>query len=61
VRRGGYLFVTWSGDHHPPHVHVYTDGRLVLKWSLELRDVMSGRASRRLVRLIDELRAEGKL
>ena len=23
---GGYVFVTWKGDHPPRHVHVYSDG-----------------------------------
>jgi hypothetical protein len=22
-RRGGYVFITWKGDHPPRHVHVY--------------------------------------
>ena len=26
VRRGGYLFLWWAGDHQPPHVHVF-DGK----------------------------------
>jgi hypothetical protein len=29
VRRGGYVFVSWVGDHSPRHVHVYRDGKLV--------------------------------
>ncbi len=35
VRRGGYVFVTWKGDHAPRHVHVYRDGKLVVKRGLE--------------------------
>jgi hypothetical protein len=31
IRQGGYVFVTWIGDHSPYHVHVYRDRRLVLK------------------------------
>lgn len=34
IRRGGYVFVTWKGDHAPRHVHVYRDGKLVVKWDL---------------------------
>jgi hypothetical protein len=30
IRRGNYVFVTWSGDHDPRHVHVYRGSRLVL-------------------------------
>jgi len=35
IRRGGYVFVTWVGDHPPRHVHVYRDGELVAKWDLD--------------------------
>jgi len=33
TRRGGFVFLTWSGDHPPRHVHVLHDGRLVVKWT----------------------------
>lgn len=58
-RRGGYVFVTWVGDHSPYHVHVYKDGRLVLKWDLENNQAMKGQASSQILKLIDGLREEG--
>ena len=61
LRRGGFVFVTWSGDHSPRHVHVYADGRLVVKWDLEHDTEMKGKADARIRRLIAELRREGKL
>jgi protein-tyrosine phosphatase len=61
IRRGGYVFLTWIGDHSPYHVHVYRDGRLVLKWDLENDVPMKGEATRRILDLIDELRNEGLL
>lgn len=61
TRRGGHVFVTWIGDHAPYHVHVYRDGRLELKWDLEHERAMAGRPTRRILRLIAELREEGKL
>jgi len=61
VRRGNYVFVTWKGDHSPRHVHVYKDGRLVVKWNLDDRLPMKGKATARLRRLIAELHAEGAL
>jgi hypothetical protein len=61
IRRGNYIFVTWIGDHPPRHVHVYRDGTLVVKWDLENRIAMQGRANRRVLRLIAELEREGKL
>ncbi|MHC4923394.1 MAG: DUF4160 domain-containing protein [Planctomycetota bacterium] len=61
IRRGGYIFVTWVGDHPPRHVHVYGDRRLVVKWDLERGQAMVGRASVRIRRLLAELEEEGLL
>lgn len=61
IRRGGYVFLTWVGDHTPRHVHVYRDGKLVVKWDLDNRMPMVGEASRRILSLIDELESEGLL
>jgi uncharacterized protein DUF4160 len=59
VRRGGYVFVTWKGDHPPRHVHVYRDGKLVVKWDLDNWQPMKGEASSRVLGLIMALKAEG--
>ncbi len=61
VKRGGYVFLVRKGDHSPKHVHVYRDGAFVLKWNLEARKAIVGRASRRLEELIRDLRSEGLL
>ena len=61
IRRGNYVFVTWKGDHPPRHVHVYRDGRFVLKWDLDNGKPMQGHPTRRIVRLIEELISEGLL
>jgi len=61
LRRGGYIFVWWRGDHSPRHVHVYRDGRLVVKWDLDNKTAMKGNAPRRVIELIKELDAEGLL
>jgi len=61
VRRGGYVFFTWKGDHGPRHVHVYRDGKLVVKWDLENKKAMEGEPTRRVLELIRELQAEGSL
>jgi hypothetical protein len=60
-RRGGYVFITWKGDHSPRHVHVYCDGRLVVKWDLDNKKPMKGAATARVLVLIAELEAEGLL
>ena len=61
IRRGGYVFLSWKGDHGPRHVHVYRDGKLVVKWDLEHGMPMKGAAGRRILRLITELESEGLL
>jgi hypothetical protein len=47
IRRGGYVFISWKSDHPPRHVHVYREGRLIVKWDL--------------VDLIRLLQSEGRL
>ena len=61
IRRGGYLFVAWIGDHSPRHVHVYRDNRLVVKWDLDNWLPMQGKATARVRRILEALVEEGKL
>ena len=61
IRRANYIFVTWVGDHPPRHVHVFSRGVLVVKFDLERDRVMEGRMTRRVLKLIQKLRAEGRL
>jgi hypothetical protein len=61
LRRGGYIFITWKGDHSPRHVRVYRDGKLLVKWDLDNGKPMKGHASQRILELIYELLREGAL
>jgi hypothetical protein len=61
IRRGGYVFLAWKGDHGARHVHVYRDGRLVMKWDLDRGVVIKGSENRRVREIVAELRAEGLL
>jgi Domain of unknown function (DUF4160) len=61
IRRGGYVFLAWVGDHGPRHVHVYRDGRLVVKWDIDNWQAMKGRAPARVERLLHELKREERL
>jgi hypothetical protein len=61
IRRGNFVFVTWKGDHSPRHVHVYRDGKLVLKWNLDAWLPMAGRPTARVLEIIAELEREGAL
>ena len=58
LRRGGYNFIWWIGDHSPRHVHVYRNGKLIVKWDLDNKKAMKGNAPRRVVELIEELESE---
>ena len=61
LRRGGYVFISWKSDHPPRHVHVYRDGKLIVKWDLDNGKPMKGVASARVLRLIKQLEAERRL
>lgn len=61
IKRGGYIFVTWIGDHAPRHVHVFKNSRLVLIWNLERSVVISGKISHKLKKLLNLIIREGLL
>ena len=61
IKRGNYIFLTWKGDHAPRHVHVYRDGKLVVKWDLVNKTVMKGEVTNRILKYIEELEDEGHL
>jgi hypothetical protein len=61
IRRENYVFLTWSGDHLPRHVHVYKDREFVVKWNLDDRVAMQGKAPKRVIQLLAELVEEGNL
>jgi hypothetical protein len=55
------MFVKWSGDHDPPHVHVFKDGRLVLKWNLDTEKPLAGTATPALRAWLRKFRTKGLL
>jgi len=55
------VILRWKGDHGPKHVHVYRNGRLVVKWDLDAEQPMKGRMTRRIREILRELEAEGLL
>ncbi len=61
IRLGGYIFIVRRSDHPPRHVHVYRNGRLIVKWDLENKKSMKGKASARVLELLEQLEAEGRL
>lgn len=62
IRRGGYIFEFWVGDHLPRHVHVVKDGKLIARVELnEALTLMDGKINRRIHKIIKALVKEGLL
>ncbi len=61
IKRDGFIFITWIGDHPPKHVHVYKDGKLVVKWDLENSKEMKGTINSKILFAIKNLVKEGNL
>jgi len=61
TRRGGYVFISCKSDHPPRHVHVYREGRLIVKWDLDNSRAMKGVVSAEILELIRALETEGRL
>lgn len=59
IKRYGYIFIWYLGDHTPIHIHVYKSGKLVCRWKLHEDDVLTGSASRKIKKAIRELKEEG--
>jgi hypothetical protein len=63
VRRGGYLFIWWLGDHDPRHVHVFDGkgnrlGRVVIETGEPLDD---WQPNKDVLEIIQDLQEEGRL
>ena len=63
VRRGGYIFDWWIGDHPPRHVHVSdSNGKLLGRVALEnLEPLDDWNPPRKVVEIIRQLQAEERL
>lgn len=60
VRRGGYIFEFWVGDHPPRHVHILKDRKLIARVELdEQLTVMEGRIDRRIREMLKRPVKEG--
>jgi len=61
IKRGNFIFLIRKSDHPPRHVHVYRDREEILKWDLDGWRFLSGTLLFRVLRLLIELRREGRL
>lgn len=63
IRRGGYLFIWWKGDHEPRHVHIFDNrnrllGRIEIPTGNPLDD---WRPPKKVLELLNALQNEGRL
>jgi hypothetical protein len=58
-KRRGVIVVLYSTDHDPRHVHVFEDGRRLLKFDIESWTVMEGTLTSKARKVLDGLRQEG--
>ena len=63
VRRNGYVLEWFIGDHAPRHVHVYdAKGRQIGRLDIDrLVGVENWKPDRKLVKLVEDLKREGRL
>ena len=58
-RRGGVIVVLYANDHDPRHVHVFEDGKRLLKFDIESWTVMEGTLTSKARKAVESLREEG--
>ena len=51
--------VLYSTDHDPTHVHVFEDGKRLLKFDIENWTVMEGKMTAKARKALEALRQEG--
>ena len=63
IRRGGYVFEWWIGDHPPRHVHVSdSNGNILGRIRLNpIEAVDEWQPSRKVIEIIKDLQREGRL
>ena len=63
VRRGGYIFMWWIGDHPPRHIHVFDkDARFITRVNLETMQPMDiPKIEAKVEELIRQLQREGRI
>ena len=54
------IVARYSMDHDPPHVHVFQDGKRILKFNIEDWTVMEGKITLKARKALELLRREGR-
>jgi hypothetical protein len=60
-KRGGVIVVLYSTDHDPKHVHVFEDGKRLLKFDVESWTAMEGKMTSKARKVLEVLRKEGAI
>jgi Domain of unknown function (DUF4160) len=60
-KRHGVIVVLFSTDHDPKHVHVFEDGKRLLKFNTKTWTVMEGKMTPKAKKALRTLRKEGIL
>lgn len=60
-KRFGVIVVLYATDHDPKHVHIFEDGKRVVKFDIENWTIMEGKLTARAKRALAMLRREGLL
>jgi hypothetical protein len=60
-KRYGVIVVLFATDHDPKHVHVFEDGKRLLKFDIEHWTVMEGKMTPKARRALKSLREEGAI
>jgi len=58
-KRFDVIVVLYSTDHDPTHVHVFEDGKRLLKFDIENWTVMEGKMTAKARKALEALRQEG--
>lgn len=58
-KRFGVIVVQYLYDHDPRHVHVYEDGKRLLKFDIDSWKVMEGKLSSKAEKALESLKKEG--
>lgn len=60
-KRKGLIVIKHRYDHKPEHVHVFQDGKSLLKFDTQKWQVLSGQLTPQARKVLEELREEKKI
>ncbi|MBU0506655.1 MAG: DUF4160 domain-containing protein [bacterium] len=60
-KRKGLIIIQYKYDHRPDHVHIMKGKKEIMKFDFETWQVMSGKMTKKIKKILLELREEGKI